>query len=45
MLSLAELPAAKSHAAAGTLPGRPSPDVSGTYVESVAGTLRSVWAG
>jgi hypothetical protein len=42
-LTLAELPAARSHAAAGTLPGRPDPDVNGTYVESVTGTLRTAW--
>jgi len=29
-----------AHAAAGTLPARPSPDVSGTYVEQVAGAER-----
>jgi len=45
VLSLTELPTAKSHAAAGTLPTRPSPDLSGTYVESVGGTLRSAWGG
>jgi hypothetical protein len=42
-LTLAELPAAKAHAAAGTLPTRPSPDVNGTYVDSGAGTLRTTW--
>ena len=42
-LSLAELASAQAHARAGTLPSRPSPDLSGTYVEQVAGTLRSVW--
>jgi hypothetical protein len=42
-LTLAELPAARAHAAAGTLPGRPTPDVNGTYVESVTGTLRTTW--
>ena len=45
VLSPAELPAARTHAAAGTLPTRPSPDLSGTYVEQVAGTLRSAWSG
>jgi hypothetical protein len=43
-LSLAELPAAQAHARAGTLPTRPSPDLSGMYVEQVAGTLRSAWS-
>jgi hypothetical protein len=42
-LSLDELPLAQSHAAAGTLPARPSPDLNGTYVESVTGTLRTTW--
>jgi subtilisin family serine protease len=45
VLSRSELPAAIGHARNGTLPGRPSPDVSGTYVEQVAGTLRSTWSG
>ena len=45
VLSMSELNAAKSHAAAGTLPTRPSPDLSGMYVEQVAGTLRSTWSG
>jgi hypothetical protein len=31
-----------AHAAAGTLPMRPSPDVSGTYVEQVAGSERQL---
>jgi hypothetical protein len=44
-LTLAELPAAKAHAAAGTLPTRPSPDLNGTYVETVSGTLRQTWCG
>ena len=44
-VSMTELPAAIGHVRAGTLPGRPSPDVSGMYVESVAGTLRSAWSG
>lgn len=43
VLSGAELGAALGHARAGTLPTRPSPDVSGLYVENVAGTLRFVW--
>ena len=43
VLSAAELSAAVAHARAGTLPTRPSPDVSGTYVEDVAGTLRTAW--
>jgi hypothetical protein len=45
VLTLAELPAAHAHAAAGTLPSRPSPDLDGTYVESVGGALRSTWCG
>jgi hypothetical protein len=45
VLTLAELPAAEAHAAAGTLPGRPSPDLNGTYVETVGGTLRTTWCG
>lgn len=44
-LDLSVLPLLLRHAAAGTLPPRPQPDVSGTYVESVAGTLREVWTG
>ncbi|HUQ54239.1 S8/S53 family peptidase, partial [Lentzea sp.] len=43
-LSLAELAGAQAHARAGTLPTRPSPDLSGMYVEQVAGTLRSAWS-
>ena len=42
-LSPAEMPSAITHARAGTLPTRPSPDVSGTYVEQVSGELRSTW--
>lgn len=41
----AQLDAAIAHARAGTLPTRPSPDVSGTYVERVAGTERALNAG
>jgi hypothetical protein len=44
VVSQAELAAAQAHARAGTLPGRPSPDLSGTYVEQVAGRLRSAWS-
>ena len=44
VVDTAGLAAAQSHARAGTLPGRPTPDLSGTYVESVAGTLRSAWS-
>lgn len=44
VVSLAGLAAAQEHARAGTLPGRPSPDLSGTYVESVSGRLRSAWS-
>jgi hypothetical protein len=35
---------ALSHAAAGTLPTRPNPDISGLYVETVSGGLRDVWS-
>jgi hypothetical protein len=45
VLSPHELPAALAHARGGTLPGRPSPDTTGLYVEGVAGTLRSAWTG
>ena len=45
VLTQAQLPAAEAHARAGTLPRRPSPDVSGTYVERVAGQLRATWSG
>lgn len=44
IVSLAGLAAAQEHARNGTLPARPSPDVTGLYVESVAGSLRSVWS-
>lgn len=44
VVSQDELAAAQAHARAGTLPGRPSPDISGTYVEQVAGRLRSAWS-
>ena len=43
-ISLAELAPAQAHARAGTLPTRPSPDLSGMYVEQVAGTLRAAWS-
>lgn len=36
---------ALAHAAAGTLPARPDPDVSALYVESVSGGLRAIWTG
>ena len=45
VISGARLAAAQAHARTGTLPARPSPDVSGTYVETVGGTLRSTWGG
>jgi hypothetical protein len=35
---------AEAHAAAGTLPARPSPDVNALYVETVQGTLDATWA-
>ena len=44
VVSPAQLAAAQLHARAGTLPTRPSPDLSGAYVEQVAGTLRSAWS-
>ena len=44
-LGAAELATAIGHVRAGTLPTRPSPDVSGLYVESVAGSLRDTWSG
>lgn len=40
-----QLASALAHARAGTLPERPSPDVSGTYVEKVAGSERALNAG
>ena len=39
-----QLDNAIAHATAGTLPGRPNPDINGLYVETVQGTLDSVWA-
>lgn len=42
VLDAAQLPAALEHARNGTLPARPSPDVSGTYVEEVAGRQRAL---
>jgi hypothetical protein len=43
-LSLAQLPSALTHARAGTLPTRPSPDLSGWYVDNVAMRLRNIWS-
>jgi hypothetical protein len=43
VLDGSQLPGALSNAAKGTLPARPSPDLNATYVESVSGTLRTVW--
>jgi hypothetical protein len=43
VIDAAQQAAAEAHAAAGTLPTRPSPDVDGLYVETVQGTLDSVW--
>jgi hypothetical protein len=34
---------AEAHAAAGTLPSRPSPDTNALYVENVQGTLDKLW--
>ena len=45
VVSDVSLPVARQHAQAGTLPTRPSPDASGTYVESVSGSLRTAWSG
>lgn len=42
VIDAAQLAGALAHARAGTLPERPSPDVSGTYVEQVAGTERAL---
>lgn len=42
VIDAAQLETALAHARAGTLPGRPSPDPSGTYVERVAGTERAL---
>ncbi|MFN2538533.1 MAG: S8 family serine peptidase [Mycobacteriales bacterium] len=39
----AQLPAALANAKAGRRPTRPSPDLSGLYVDGVVGTLRLVW--
>jgi hypothetical protein len=39
----AQLAGADAHAAAGTLPARPSPDVDALYVETVQGTLDGLW--
>ena len=39
----AQLAAAESHAAAGTLPTRPSPDLDALYVDMVNGTLDTAW--
>jgi len=38
-----QLAGAEAHAAAGTLPTRPSPDLDALYVETVQGTLDTVW--
>ena len=35
---------AVNHAAAGTLPPRPDPDLNATYVETIGGTLRDTWS-
>jgi subtilisin family serine protease len=40
-----QLAGAIAHARAGTLPERPDPDVSGTYVERVSGSERALNAG
>jgi len=42
-LSLTELAAVLRHARVGSLPARPDPDLSGTYVEKVAMPLRELW--
>lgn len=42
-LNYQEFLSANGHAAAGTLPSRPSPDINGLYVETVSGGLRDAW--
>jgi subtilisin family serine protease len=42
IIDAAQLEAALAHAAAGTLPGRPSPDLNAIYVEEVAGAERKL---
>jgi hypothetical protein len=42
VIDAAQLATALEHAAAGTLPARPSPDLSGAYVEEVAGREREL---
>jgi hypothetical protein len=42
-LNQTNLPTAIANAKAGRIPSRPSPDVSGIYVDSVVGNLRLVW--
>jgi hypothetical protein len=42
-IELAQLPLALKHVREGTLPGRPSPDVTKTYVDQV-GVLRDLWS-
>jgi hypothetical protein len=44
VLDAASFAGAVPHAGAGTLPARPAPDPSGTYVETVGGTLRDAWS-
>lgn len=43
VIDAAQFSGANSHAAAGTLPVRPSPDINNLYVETVQGTLDDVW--
>jgi hypothetical protein len=43
IVDAAQLSGALTHAAAGTLPSRPTPDVNSLYVDTVQGTLRDVW--
>lgn len=43
IVDAAQLAGAEAHAAAGTLPTRPSPDANAIYVETVQGTLDSAW--
>lgn len=45
VIDAAQLAGAIANARSGTLPARPDPDVSGTYVERVAGTERDLNAG
>jgi hypothetical protein len=43
VIDAAQLAAANAHAAAGTLPTRPTPDANGTYVDTVQNTADQAW--